>query len=83
MDDGRADEILLVVCRRFKVGVKPDHLSDERVTLFLDLFPRAILARVQPLPLAVVDRLRRGGPKMATGKKKDIMDTFFFPPSAG
>lgn len=32
------------------------------MTLLLDLLPRAILARVQPLPFAVVDGLWRGGP---------------------
>lgn len=73
MEDGN----LLVICRRLEVGVKPDHLGDERVTLLLDLLPRAILARVQPLALAVVDGLRGGGPENGRQKRaKNIIDTF-------
>lgn len=46
------------------------------MALLLDLFPRAVLARVQPLPFAVVDGLRGGGPtKMATGENNGVMDT--------
>lgn len=66
-----AGGILLVVCGRLEVWVKPNHLSDERVTLFLNLFSCAIFACVQPLPFTVVDWLWRGGPKNGRQKRTE------------
>lgn len=53
---------VLVIGGRFELGVEADHFGDKGVALLLDLLARAILARVQPLALAVVNGLRRGTP---------------------
>lgn len=46
------------------------------MTLLLDLLPRSILARVQPLPFAVVDRLWGGRPKNGDRREQKHHDTF-------
>lgn len=51
----------LVIGRRFELWVEGDHLLDHQVPLLLQLLACAVLPRVQPLALAVIDGLRRGG----------------------
>lgn len=53
---------LPVVRGRLVVRVKENHLLDGLMALLLQLFPLTVLPRVEPLPVAGVDRLRARGP---------------------
>lgn len=63
----RKNRCLLVVCGRFELRVESHHLCNERMAFLLQLLTGAVLACVQPLALAVVDGLRRGGPGRGGG----------------
>lgn len=66
-----------VICRRFKVRVESNHLSDEGMTLLLNLLSCTILTGVQPLALAVVDGLRRRRPVLRVNRDSQVSCTQF------
>lgn len=58
----RVKPALLVICRRLELGIDLEHVLDGLVTALLQLATFPVLARVHPLAVVRVDRLRRWRP---------------------